>query len=467
MKYLKLLVFLLFLVSFVSAFSPIPDTFSGSVKISGEDAPIGTEIELYVNNDYIITYPTTEVGTYEIDVKNGTTGNPIAFKILNQIAETATRTGGLITTLPLSVEGDLDEDGVNDGEDNLIGDATNIDNNYDSISTVVNGTSTLPGTMSGTQTVEIKDGDDVILSFNFDFDSANLNFYDLVVQKGTGDLGSWLVSGIPDDGLVGTKSAYVNKLNDTSGYVCIKDSAITDIDVISAKCNSTDATETLVRCDGAEHDDYTCTESDDKYYITGLSHSGVKEYACTEAWSCGGWSGCSGGTQTRGCSDTNNCGTTLSVPPTSQSCDSGGGDNPGGGSPGGGSGIPAGLRNLPPPEDEEEEVEEAVDDGEDVVEDTSDDLTEEISDSEETVDLEQPPGFLQNLWDGITGMFTGGPTGAVVVEGDRNANPFIGITLIFVVIGLGTLFVKRKSISKYFKGRGEKKISEEETESFK
>jgi hypothetical protein len=64
-------------------------------------------------------------------------------------------------------------------------------------------------------------------------------------------------------------------------------------------------------------------------------------------------------------------------------------------------------------------------------------------------------------------MFTGGPTGAVVVEGDRNANPFIGITLIFVVIGLGTLFVKRKSISKYFKGRGEKKISEEETESFK
>jgi len=42
--------------------------------------------------------------------------------------------------------------------------------------------------------------------------------------------------------------------------------------------------------------------------------------ACTESWSCTAWSACSGGTQTRACTDTNSCGTTTSKPTVSQSC---------------------------------------------------------------------------------------------------------------------------------------------------
>lgn len=46
---------------------------------------------------------------------------------------------------------------------------------------------------------------------------------------------------------------------------------------------------------------------------------------CTETWTCEDWGGCSGGTQTRTCTDTNHCGTYNDIPSLSQSCSSGGG----------------------------------------------------------------------------------------------------------------------------------------------
>ncbi len=41
---------------------------------------------------------------------------------------------------------------------------------------------------------------------------------------------------------------------------------------------------------------------------------------CTSNWQCGAWSVCAGGTQTRSCNDTNQCGTTDGQPPLSQTC---------------------------------------------------------------------------------------------------------------------------------------------------
>lgn len=41
---------------------------------------------------------------------------------------------------------------------------------------------------------------------------------------------------------------------------------------------------------------------------------------CTEAWSCSGWSTCTGGTQTQVCIDSNNCGTTANKPAEMQAC---------------------------------------------------------------------------------------------------------------------------------------------------
>ncbi len=44
------------------------------------------------------------------------------------------------------------------------------------------------------------------------------------------------------------------------------------------------------------------------------------ERGCTENWTCTTWSACAGGTQTRTCTDSNNCGTIVNKPTESQSC---------------------------------------------------------------------------------------------------------------------------------------------------
>lgn len=53
---------------------------------------------------------------------------------------------------------------------------------------------------------------------------------------------------------------------------------------------------------------------------------------CTENWSYGAWSECSGGTQTRSATDLNSCGTTDNRSALSRSCDDGGGGGGGGSS---------------------------------------------------------------------------------------------------------------------------------------
>ncbi len=50
----------------------------------------------------------------------------------------------------------------------------------------------------------------------------------------------------------------------------------------------------------------------------------IPDTGCTENWSCGSWSACVNGTQTRTCTDANSCGTTLNRPALSQSCTTGG-----------------------------------------------------------------------------------------------------------------------------------------------
>lgn len=56
----------------------------------------------------------------------------------------------------------------------------------------------------------------------------------------------------------------------------------------------------------------------------GTPDIGAYEYGakavCLENWSCGTWGTCTAGSQTRTCTDANNCGTTASKPVTSQTC---------------------------------------------------------------------------------------------------------------------------------------------------
>ena len=56
---------------------------------------------------------------------------------------------------------------------------------------------------------------------------------------------------------------------------------------------------------------------------------GIMDYlfssiTCQESWSCSDWSVCTSCLQTRTCTDSNSCGTTINKPVLSQSCSSGG-----------------------------------------------------------------------------------------------------------------------------------------------
>jgi hypothetical protein len=42
---------------------------------------------------------------------------------------------------------------------------------------------------------------------------------------------------------------------------------------------------------------------------------------CVEKWQCTDWKECTEGVQTRGCTDTNNCGTAVNKPVESRSCE--------------------------------------------------------------------------------------------------------------------------------------------------
>jgi len=83
------------LFSFVSAVPPIPDHFSGNVLIDNQNAPIGTEIKVYVSGVLEKTYTVSTEGKYNIYILSGEINDLIEFKILDKSAsDPQTRQGG-------------------------------------------------------------------------------------------------------------------------------------------------------------------------------------------------------------------------------------------------------------------------------------------------------------------------------------------------------------------------------------
>ena len=66
---------------------------------------------------------------------------------------------------------------------------------------------------------------------------------------------------------------------------------------------------------------YIADNSGRVYQFNASNINQINNIFCQESWSCGNWGDCSSlGTQTRTCTDTNSCGTTISKPVTTQSC---------------------------------------------------------------------------------------------------------------------------------------------------
>jgi len=101
--FIFLSVFFISLVYALPPIPPLPDHFLGNVTINGQNAPVGTEIKVYVNNNLEDTVTINIVGKYDLYVKTGGTGDIIEFKVQDKLAGDSTRQGGETINLDLSL----------------------------------------------------------------------------------------------------------------------------------------------------------------------------------------------------------------------------------------------------------------------------------------------------------------------------------------------------------------------------
>jgi len=178
---------------------------------------------------------------------------------------------------------DDDNDGINDTDDYLVcryGNASCIKRTgFTTLHLYINGSLNITKVLNGTLPLNITNGTDTILEFDWTFSPGNvLNLCNITIEKQSGNnKGSLLIKGINLGS--NTKIVYVDHLNESINGVCVKDAEINSISGITANCNG--ASESEVICPGSTGN-YACSlVSDDKYKITGLTYSGIIEKKIT------------------------------------------------------------------------------------------------------------------------------------------------------------------------------------------
>ena len=253
-----------------------------------------------------------DAGTYIITVtvndgNEGTDSQEVIITVHNDLDEDG---------IPDYEDSDDDNDGINDSEDNVVGNINNVVTNIEDLTLTIGNSTNMTQIFNGTQTVNFMESDEVLVSFNFNFDISILNLDEITIQKQTdNDFGSILIEGITlsDDN---TKTVYVDNLNDEINSTCIKDAEIASINEISDNCNGDN--EFLITCNDVLDRGYICTDLGSKYEVTGLTHSGVKE----QNPFCGDGV-CNNGEDCSGCSS--DCGACPSIPKSGRGGGGGGG----------------------------------------------------------------------------------------------------------------------------------------------
>lgn len=245
------------------------------------------------------------------------------------------------TTEGLLCENNVDGDNVLDEEDFVEGGADHIDSNLGELSLEIDNSTDLNRVINETKPVVLKTTsyntdtgvatEREIISFNFSFTNEtklDLGNVTLRTQAEGSNTGSIIIAGIDLDGQGETKTVYIDDLDNTKNSVCIKDAEIASITEIRGTCDA--AGEFKLPCTASGHSrtvsgqTYTCTDLGTTYKIEGLTHSGVRQEACSASWSCSSWNDCSGGVQTctGGWVDANSCGGTYTGSNT-RTCNSG------------------------------------------------------------------------------------------------------------------------------------------------
>jgi len=178
--------------------------------------------------------------------------------------------------------------------------------------------------------IEIVYDDDTIVEFVWDFDEP-LNFYEMKLSRQSSNkkYGYLIVEGIEVD-----KTIYVDRINSSISQICVNDDDdIKDEDDIDKDGDCDDSGEQLIECpgdNGEDEDDkdfISCEISGGYFEVSGLEHSGVKEFIgvassyCQTVWTYGAWGACnSSGQQTRTATDSNSCGRTPTASSLVQAC---------------------------------------------------------------------------------------------------------------------------------------------------
>ena len=169
---------------------------------------------------------------------------------------------------------DDDNDGVDDVEDHLQGNSENVISNIPLLNLSINGETNLSPSYSDIQEVIFMEESDPLVVFNFDF-SNTLNLGDIILQQNEdATTGSLVIKGLTlPEGQ--TKTVYVDKLKAESNSVCVIDEEISSDTEMSLDCSKVN--EIKLNCPGTSGG-YTCLVEESNFKISGLQHSGAKEF---------------------------------------------------------------------------------------------------------------------------------------------------------------------------------------------
>jgi len=173
------------------------------------------------------------------------------------------------------LQNDMDNDGINDSIDALIGNKDSVNTSTINLSILIGNSSNLSRFFNESFNVKFLDGNLPRVEFYYDFSRNRLNLTNVTIDKQLPNQpGSLFVRGlkVPD----GTKILYIDNINKSFKKVCIKDTEISAISEISAKCSAKN--EIKISCNGKLiKKNYKCAynSTTNEYQILGLRHSGV------------------------------------------------------------------------------------------------------------------------------------------------------------------------------------------------
>lgn len=171
------------------------------------------------------------------------------------------------------VDTDNDNDGIADSEDKINGGSSDLSTNVPGgLALYVNDTQDA-ASYAGVGRVKIANSSGcVIVEFDYDFSNAlDLTSVNVTLGNESG-FGSLIIRGINLSGQNVTKIAYIDRLAGTN-TICIIDDEVDSI-IVEGDCSNG----IKLSCPGA-NGDYSCELADNRYKVSGLTHSAVAEYS--------------------------------------------------------------------------------------------------------------------------------------------------------------------------------------------